>query len=413
MRIIVFATWALSFLTLTTGNSFAQAQQSSASQASATQNGVVGVVTAVDKATSQLTIKTDTGVSIAIATDDKSAVLRLPPGETSAQKAVKITLGDITAGDRMFARGTTSADGKSVNARQVVVTSGAASPGVAQDPQRQRQDFRQRGLVGRITALDPTKKEISLQSRSRENTGPIAVVASDATRFFRYAPDSFNLKDANRSSFADLKVGDQLRAVGNRSEDGTRFTADEIIAGSMTRNAGQVVAVSPGTNELTIKNAQGKTITVAIGPRSLLRRVTPEAAAALEASRPPRQASGAGRSGPGGEGRPEGRQSERRDRSAGQDGEQRRPRAGRGFQEMLESLPAISVNDLKKGDTVFVSGSEGTNPSHMTAVMLVTGDPAFMNRFLQTGPNGGPQSPGLPGDVMGGGVGTPERPTNP
>jgi hypothetical protein len=80
---------------------------------------------------------------------------------------------------------------------------------------------------------------------------------------------------------------------------------------------------------------------------------------------------------------------------------------------MLENLPAITVADLKKGDTVFVSGSEGADPSHVTAIMLVTGDPAFMARFLQNGPNRGPQSPGLPGDVIGGGVGPAERPTSP
>jgi hypothetical protein len=397
--------------TLTTSNSFGQAPETGTAQTSAAQNRIVGVVTAVDRSGNQITVKSDAGESIAIITNSTSALLRLSPGETSAQKAVKITLADIAVGDRLFARGATSADGKSVAARQVVVTGAAVSSGATQNPQRQGEDFRQRSLSGRITALDPARKEISVQSRSRESAGPIAVVATEATRLFRYAPDSLNIKDASRISFAELKVGDQLRALGNRSEDGTRFTAEEILAGSMARTAGQVVAVNPSSNELTIKNIEGQTVTVAIGSRSSLRRVTPEAAASFEASRPPRQASDAGRSRPDGQDR---RPRERRDRSAGEGGgEQRRPRAGRGFQDMLESLPAITINDLKKGDTVFVSGSEGANPSRMTAIILVTGDPAFMSRFLQTGPNRGPQSPGLPGDVMGGGVGNADRPPNP
>jgi len=399
--------------TLTPSNSFGQAPEAGTTQTSATQSRIVGVVTAVDRSGNQVTVKSDAGESIAIITNSTSALLRLSPGETSAQKAVKITLADIAVGDRLFARGATSADGKSVEARQVVVTSAAVSSGTTQNPLRQGEDFRQRGLSGRITALDPARKEISVQSRSRESAGPIAVVASEATRFFRYAPDSLNIKDASRSSFAELKVGDQLRALGNRSEDGTRFAAEEILAGSMARTAGQVVAVNPSSNELTIKNIEGQTVTVAIGSRSSLRRVTPEAAASFEASRPSRQASDAGRSRPDGQDR---RPRERRDRSAGEGGgggEQRGPRAGRGFQDMLESLPAMTINDLKKGDTVFVSGSEGANPSRMTAIILVTGDPAFMSRFLQTGPNRGPQSPGLPGDVMGGGVGNADRPPNP
>ena len=80
---------------------------------------------------------------------------------------------------------------------------------------------------------------------------------------------------------------------------------------------------------------------------------------------------------------------------------------------MLERLPAITIADLKKGDTVFVQASESADPSRMTAIMLLTGDAAFMSRFLQNGPNRGPQSPGLPGDVIGGGVGPAERPTSP
>jgi hypothetical protein len=419
MKTRVFGILMFALLTLATSNSFGQTTEGAA-QTGPAQSRIVGVVTAIDKGGNLVTVKSDGGESIAIMTSPTSALLRLPPGETSSQKAVKITLADIVVGDRLFGRGTTSADGKSVEARQVVVTSTSASSVTAQDPQRQNEEFRQRGLFGRIAAIDPTKKEISVQSRSRESTGPIAVVATDATRFFRYAPDSMNIKDASRTSLAEVKVGDQLRALGTRSEDGTRFTADEIIVGSMARTAGQVVAVNPSANELTIKNVQGETVTVTIGQRSSLRRVTPEAAAAFEASRPQGQA-GAGRGRRGRAGTEPGQAGqagqeasrERRDRSAGPNGEQRRPRGGRGFQEMLESLPAITIADLKKGDTVFVSGSEGANPSRLTAIMLVTGDPAFMSRFLQSGPNRGPQSPGLPGDVMGGGVGNAERPPNP
>jgi hypothetical protein len=319
-------------------------------------------------------------------------------------------------GDRLFARGASSADGKSIDARQVVVTGGAVSAGTAQDEQRQREEFRQRGLMGRITALNADKKEILVQSRSREGTGVVTVSAPDSTRFFRYAPDSMDIKNASRVSFAALRVGDQLRALGNRSSDGTQFAAEEIIAGSMARTVGQVTAVNPEKNEITIKNNQGQTITVAIGSRSLLRRVTPEAAASLEANRPARPAGdGQRRGGQGSQAGQEGAPRERRGggaRGAGGGGGGNW-RGGRGFQDMLESLPPITISDLKKGDTVFVSGSEGANPSHVTAIMLVTGDQAFMSRFMQTGPNRGPQNPGLPGDVMGGGVGSAERPPNP
>lgn len=412
MKTVAFAICVL-FLVVT-ASSIGSAQ---APPTTTPQDRVVGVVTAVDNATGQITVKTDTGDTVTVVTNDKSSFLRLPPGETLAQNALKIAAADVAVGDRLFARGTNAVDGKSIAARQVVVTGGAVATGAPQDQQRQREEFRQRGLMGRITAVDSGKKEVTVQTRSREGVVPMTVAVTDSTKFFRYAPDSMNIKDATRAAFSELRVGDQLRAIGERSAEGTRFSAEEIIAGSMTRTAGQVVASNPATNEITIKNTQGQNIRVVVGQRSMLRRVTPEMATAFEASRPQRQGGAAG--GADRQARPEGQERrpreprERREGAAGT-GEDRRPRGGgRGFQEMLENAPIITIADLKKGDMVFVSGSEGADTSRMTAILLVTGDPTFMGRFIQTGPNRGPQSPGLPGDVIGGGVGPAERPTSP
>ncbi len=368
------------------------------------QDRVVGVVTSVDKAANQIAVKTDTGEAKAVVVSSTSSVLRMPPGETSAQKALKITLDEIAVGDRLFARGASIGDGKTLEARQVVVTAAAATAATTA-PGQQQADFRERGMAGRIARVDVDKKEISLQPRGRDGATPATIVVTDATRIFRYAPDSMDITHASRSSLSQMREGDQLRALGERSADGTRFTAHEIIAGSMTRTGGEIVSVDAAKNELTIKNNQGQTITVAVGERSSLRRVTPEVAASF-AARPGR---GAGQ---------EGRPRERRERPAGSSGEARRggegrpARGGRGFQEMLERLPSVTLSELKKGDSVFVSGTEGADASRMTAIMLITGDSAFMQRFLQRGPNRGPQSPGLPGQVIGGGVGPAEQPPN-
>jgi hypothetical protein len=79
---------------------------------------------------------------------------------------------------------------------------------------------------------------------------------------------------------------------------------------------------------------------------------------------------------------------------------------------MFESLPAITTADLKKGDAVVVTGTPGADASRVTVISLVTGTADFL-RSMQQFPRGdGPRgmSPGLPGDVIGGGQGGTREP---
>src|SRR5687767_15213584 len=153
------------------------------------------------------------------------------PGEAAAQKALQIGLEEVAVGDRVFARAAFIGDGKTLEARQVVVSSTAATTAQSQP---QQTDLRSRPMAGRIARVDVDKKEITLQPRGREAVTPPTIVISDATRFFRYAPDSLDINHASRSSISQMREGDQLRALGERSEDGTRFAATEIKIGRAT-----------------------------------------------------------------------------------------------------------------------------------------------------------------------------------
>jgi hypothetical protein len=224
-----------------------------------------------------------------------------------------------------------------------------------------------------------------------------------------------------------LKVGDQVRARGETSADGTRFVPEEIVAGSIIRAGGTVTAINAASNELTIKNNQtGQTLTVAIGGKSSLRRIPPEMAAMLAQRR---VQGGAGQNNPtnngpavngpagaqpaqGAERSPANGANQRggadRERGDGRRGERGGGGGGgRNFQEMMNSLPSITLADLKKGDAVFVVGTPGNNASRATAITLITGDAGFLDRLqqFQGRPNrdGRNASPGLPGDVLGGG----------
>ena len=43
------------------------------------------------------------------------------------------------------------------------------------------------------------------------------------------------------------------------------------------------------------------------------------------------------------------------------------------MQQMLEHMPAIKLEDLKAGDAIIVSSTEGTDPGQVTAITLVAG----------------------------------------
>ena len=271
-----------------------------------------------------------------------------------------------------------------------VISSLALFTNAKANAQEQNPDeWHRRGIAGHITALNPTTKEITLLARSREGTQPIIIDGSGKVSFRRFAPDSFSLSDARTSSFAELKVGDFLRALGEKSADGARFTPEEIVSGSFLRVGGKVTATNTVANEVTIRNDRtGKPLTVAIGQRTTLRRISPAVAASFEQSRA--QKSGA-----------------RAKASSNSQSTQEAGAGGRSFQELINSLPVIPLADLKPGDTILAITSRSDNPSRVTAVTLLTGDTEFIRRLqrLQGRPLPQVQSPGLPGDVTGGGVG--------
>ncbi|MDQ3744401.1 MAG: hypothetical protein M3444_08460 [Acidobacteriota bacterium] len=259
----------------------------------------------------------------------------------------------------------------------------------------------QQRVFGVVTAVDAARKLIVVRARRGEDFEAVTLDASGGVRFLRFAPDSLRAADAQPSSFAGLKVGDTLRATGERSADAARFVPEEIITGSFTRVIGIVSAVDTARGELTVRNEQtGQTVTVAVGQRSTLKRVTPEFERTV-AERVERAARAA-------EQRASGKAATRQANSndnARREGERR----GASLQQMFESLPAVTVADLRKGDAVVVTATPGADSSRATAVTLVTGGADFLHRLqqLQRGTEGNPRrmSPGLPSDVLGGGLG--------
>jgi Cu/Ag efflux protein CusF len=337
----------------------------------------IGEVKTIDAAAKQLTIKTDAGSTVTVSISDKTTYKRLAPGEQTLTNATDIAFTDVAEGDRIMARGTVSEDRKSVPALQIIVMT---KGDLAKKQEAERMEWRRRGILGVISALKPDTKEITIMHRAMAGTQSIVMQVSDKTEMHRYAPDSIKFGDAKPSSFAELKVGDQLRALGDRTEDPLRFNPQKIVTGSFRTVGGVVTAVDPATGEIKINELEKKTpLTIVIKQDAVLRRFPPASemgmmmggmrgqggapggggaqapAAGGQGQAPPAQRpQGGGAGGPGG----------------GPGG------GGRGnfnINDMLERLPTISLADVKVGDTIIVSSTQGVDPTRLTAISLVAG----------------------------------------
>jgi hypothetical protein len=342
-------------------------------QAPPALKSIIGEVTSIDSASKQLKLKGDDGAAYTVTLSDNTSFLRVPPGETDLKKAAKIAFSDVAVGDRALARGPLAEDTKTVPARTVVIMTKAD---LAKKHQHDQAEWQTRGVVGTVSALNATNKEVTITTRGREPK--TIVIDASASDFRRYSPDSVKFADAKPSSFADLQPGDTVRALGDKSEDGLRVKAEELVSGAFQTMAGTVDSVDPAAGEVRITNLQTKKpVVVHINEGTLSRRLDPAMAAILarrlhpEAATVAAGAPGAPQAPPGGPGGPGG---------GGFRGGPGGPGGGGGgdLQQVLDRMPALSLADLKKGDAVIVSSSKGPDSASVTAFAFVAGVEPFL-----------------------------------
>jgi len=328
-----------------------------AGESKPTLDRVLGEVTAVDARAGQINLKTTAGKNVVAKFDEKTLCRRMPAGETALEKAIVITPANISVGDKVIARG--QMDGDSIIARSLIVVS---QGDILQKRQQERAEWMKRGVVGVVTALNPASKEITLSLRSQPGMKPLIITASsNDIKYRRYSPDSVRFSDSVESSFEKLKVGDHLRALGERGADGTHFIPEEIVSGSFRMVGGTVTAVDAQTGEVTIQDIQlQKPFIIVINKDALLRRLTPEILQELEQQAAAKTSSTAPATVEAG-------------------GQSARPQ-GSSVQERIENLPTMTIGDLRKGDGILVSTIVGANPSRATAVILAAGVESYLKK---------------------------------
>jgi hypothetical protein len=350
----------------------------------AQQNAVqkqVGAIKSIVGTT--VTITTDSGATASVNVQPTTKIVRVEPGQTDLKSAVPLESKDLQIGDRVFVRWKASDTAQPVNAIGIIVMKRAD---VDAKQQHEREDWQKRSVGGLVTSVDPATKTVSISVTAIGGKKSIAINTTSKTVFRRYDPDSVKFDDAKPGSLDQIKPGDQLRALGTRSADGTAVDAEAVVTGSFRNIAGNILSVDPASNSITVNDLIAKKpVVVKVSSQTQLRKLAPEVAQRI-AFRLKAAASGTSQSGNSsaasnagalnGNRAPGNASSASPSPNAMQGGPGGGPHSGGGqadLQQILNRMPAATLADFQKGDVVMVVSTEGTDSGGVTAITLVGG----------------------------------------
>jgi hypothetical protein len=345
---------------------------------------MVGTVSSIvfDKATIQ--VKGQDGALVTLNLTSDTILQRVAPGEKSLKNAETIQISDIAIGDKVLV----TSDPATASARRLIVMSASA---ISKHDESDRAAWTTHGVSGIVVAK--ASDDLTLRLRTMQGETQAHVSVSSATGFRKYAADSVRFADAKPSSLADVRLGDQLRARGDKSADGLKVTADQIVFGTFVTKAGTITAIDPEHKSVAIKELNTNVaFNVKLSADSQLKQMPNFAAMAgggMPAGVPP------GGGPPNGPPMMGGRPPD--------------------IAQMVERMPTVALDALKVGDTIVMSSTKGAVDNEYTAIVLL--DNAEMLIRLATAQPAGGQTGravggGQPGGMQGagGGLGNLELP---
>jgi hypothetical protein len=348
----------------------------------------VGVIKSVQG--DSITVAAESGGDVAAKLATSTKILRVPPGEKDLKNATPLTAQDLQPGDRVLVRGQAAPDAHTLAALAVIVMKQAD---VTAQQQRERDDWQKRGVGGLVTKIDATAGTVTISSGGFGAAKTVAVHAGNNTILRRYAPNSVKFDDAKPAPLDQIKTGDQLRARGTRSPDGSELTAEEVVSGAFRNIAGTITAIDPAANSITVKDLIAKSsVVVKISADAQMKKLPAEMAQRIAA-----RLKGAS-AGANGDHAAAGMTNANTQNSALAGGNQHGETApGRGpgnggnappdIQRMLSRLPNSTLADLQKGDAVMIvsttGDSTGGESSPVTAITLLAG----VDPILTAAPN--------------------------
>jgi hypothetical protein len=340
MRKYVLKSVALALLLAVVGAEvFAQAGSQSSPAGGVRKVGSIVKVSGTD-----LSLATDQGSKVEVKVQPGARLIRTAPGAKDLKGATAIQITDLQVGDRVLVLGAVEGDGVTLDARSVVVMK---LQDITKVKQQELQDWR-RGVGGLVKQVDLQAGSITLSVGGQT----VVVSTTPQTTYKRYAPDSMKWEDATDAKLSDIHPGDQLHAKGNKNEDGTKLTAEEIVAGSFRNIAGLVTVIDAAQGTLTVQDlATKKPVTVKVTEDSQMKNLPAQLAQGIgmrlklmkAGGAPPAAASGQGAHAPG------------------------------DLNQMLARLPAATLGDLTKGEAVMIVSTEGSATRPPMAVTLLGG----------------------------------------
>jgi len=285
---------------------------------------VLGTVSDFRVKSLELGVRADGGGTVWIKFSAETEVLLAAPGEKDLNHAQPARIADIARGDRVLA---SFVEGMQ-EARRIVVVSASD---IARRNAAERLDWEKRGITGMVTAR--SGDDIVVETRTPEGAQRTTVVLTAKTTIRRYAPDSVKFTDARPASADEIAVGDQLRARGDRSEDAARLTAQDVVFGTFLTTLGTVQSVDREKGEVRILDlASQNALVVRLTADTQVKKLPETHTAPAEHSAHHQPGS---------------------------------------LAQMLQQLPAGTMDDLKPGTTAVVTSTRGSQPGRVTGIMVI------------------------------------------
>jgi hypothetical protein len=368
-----------------------------ATQQAAASSKAVGTIKSISG--NSIVLSVEGGADTNVVVQDGARLLQIEPGETDLKKAQPLQLSDLQTGDRILVRGGAGPDGKSLLAASVIAMKKAD---LAARHAHEQAEWQRNGIGGLVSAVDPVAGTIAVSTSALGANKNVAVHVSKSTVLRRYAPGSVKFDDAVPAPIDQIKAGDQLRARGQKSADGSELTADEVVSGSFRNISGTINAVDATTGSITVEDlVTKKPVIVKIAQTSQLRKLPGPMAQRIAArlkgnggdAAAVQGANGAGGNTSNAAAKTPAGGSALEQKSGDSGGAQgaaggagaRGGAGGQGgdLQQAIARMPASNLSDLQKGDAVMIVATSN-NADSVVAITLLSG----VEPILQASPSG-------------------------